>query len=525
MSLTVQFTDTSSAGPSGPITAWSWDFGDSGTSTSESPSHTYASAGTYTVTLTITGTGSDGTASTQLTVNVSSPTGPTASFTSSPTGLTVSFTDTSTAGTSGPLTAHSWNFGDGATSTSTSPSHTYAATGSYTVTLTVTGTSPDGTSSVSHTVNVAGGVDPTPAGFPSVLSTSGRNLVDANGHTMPRLKGFNVQPAGWSASNYTDMYAKGARIIRTLVFWDKIEPTAGSISSSYVTGNLDPHISRAAAAGLYNVLCLYYGPNGVHCPSWVGGSALGNYATHGQNITQYLANRYGHSGNPQYTASVIGMGINEPTPDSASNSYLSTHLSHQAQMMTWMRVYAPDWIGFISAAYGPSAWIPNASGSGQSSQTFTAAANDPFSGAGNWLVEAHCYFETTTDGETRTWDGRNQYGMPNGSAIIKADNSSYPPSGHTRAKCQASLDAFWAPYVAYCGSGHANVPLAVGEWGWKPANSGGDNYASDMAAAMATAGAAIEIQWDYNTSTSSDPWAARPGGSWQSATTTWMNAA
>ena len=70
--LTVAFFDQSSPGPSGPITGWSWDFGDSsGTSTDRNPIYTYASASTYTVTLTVTGTSPDGTASHSRSVTVS----------------------------------------------------------------------------------------------------------------------------------------------------------------------------------------------------------------------------------------------------------------------------------------------------------------------------------------------------------------------------------------------------------------------------------------------------------------------
>lgn len=69
--LTVQFYDESTPGPSGPITGWSWDFGDSsGTSTSPNPSYTYAAGGTYTVTLTVTGTSPDGTANVSKSVTV-----------------------------------------------------------------------------------------------------------------------------------------------------------------------------------------------------------------------------------------------------------------------------------------------------------------------------------------------------------------------------------------------------------------------------------------------------------------------
>ena len=59
--LTVTFTDHSLPGPSGPITGWAWDFGDSGTSSLQNPTHTYTTPGNYTVTLIVTGTSPDGT--------------------------------------------------------------------------------------------------------------------------------------------------------------------------------------------------------------------------------------------------------------------------------------------------------------------------------------------------------------------------------------------------------------------------------------------------------------------------------
>jgi YD repeat-containing protein len=51
--LQVNFTDLSV----GPVTSWSWQFGDGTTSTLQNPSHTYSSAGTYSVTLSVSGPG------------------------------------------------------------------------------------------------------------------------------------------------------------------------------------------------------------------------------------------------------------------------------------------------------------------------------------------------------------------------------------------------------------------------------------------------------------------------------------
>jgi PKD repeat protein len=59
--LAVSFTDTSTPGGSGPITAWAWNFGDGSTSTLQNPTHTFTNGGRYTVTLTVTGTSPDGT--------------------------------------------------------------------------------------------------------------------------------------------------------------------------------------------------------------------------------------------------------------------------------------------------------------------------------------------------------------------------------------------------------------------------------------------------------------------------------
>lgn len=190
MPTTINFTDTSTPGPSGPITAWAWNFGDGGTSTSENPSHSYTNPGTYPVTLVVTGSGSDGTSSSTQQVTVSNVSGLAASFTASISGLTVTFTDTSTPGGSGPITAWAWNFGDSNTSSSQNPSHTYAAGGTYTVTLTVTGTSPDGTANVSHQESVA-------SGGSVVFNGRATQLTTLTSHEVSSTGGYNIGPVTW----------------------------------------------------------------------------------------------------------------------------------------------------------------------------------------------------------------------------------------------------------------------------------------------------------------------------------------
>lgn len=96
--LTATFHDTSQPGPSGPILAWHWDFGDGNTSSLQSPSHTYAGAGSYTVSLTVTGTSPDGTSTTTQTVTTTSPPSGTVEFDGSADLMTALFSYESTPG-------------------------------------------------------------------------------------------------------------------------------------------------------------------------------------------------------------------------------------------------------------------------------------------------------------------------------------------------------------------------------------------------------------------------------------------
>ncbi|GIL13610.1 MAG: hypothetical protein BroJett038_23300 [Chloroflexota bacterium] len=135
--LTVQFINQST----GQIQSYNWDFGDGETSADANPLHTFTKPGDYTVTLTVIGPGGQNTAQAAIKVT-QKPDAPTAAFTQSATSgdvpLTIQFTDQST----GSITTHTWDFGDGNTSSEASPSHTFTTAGTYTVILTVTG--PDG---------------------------------------------------------------------------------------------------------------------------------------------------------------------------------------------------------------------------------------------------------------------------------------------------------------------------------------------------------------------------------------------
>ncbi|MFQ5557181.1 MAG: PKD domain-containing protein [Acidimicrobiales bacterium] len=165
---------------SGPITSWSWTFGD-GTPPSnlQNPTHAWITPGTYTVTVTATGpTGATGGDQKLVTV-VLPPVPVIGSATATPnsvfTGDPVSFTAT-VGGTSGPITSWFWNFGDGVgTSTLQNPGYTYTSAGTYTATVTAAG--PGGTSApVTVLVQVS---DPPPVITVPSASPSGPAIGQA----------------------------------------------------------------------------------------------------------------------------------------------------------------------------------------------------------------------------------------------------------------------------------------------------------------------------------------------------------
>jgi len=136
----INFDASASTAPSGTITSYAWDFGDTMTGTGVTATHSYAKAGTYTVMLTVTDNlGHTGTASATKTITDRPPT---ASFAFTPAapvvGQSVSFDAAASTDPDGTVTTYAWNFGDTTTGTGVTVAHTYSTQGSFTVTLTVT---------------------------------------------------------------------------------------------------------------------------------------------------------------------------------------------------------------------------------------------------------------------------------------------------------------------------------------------------------------------------------------------------
>jgi len=138
---TIQFTSTSS----GPVSSWSWTFGDGSISSVENPTHTYTSDGVYNPTLTVqSAAGQSDVFSSQDTKIYVGP--PIAGLTFFPGEGTATYTVGFLDGSIGEPSGWYWEFGDGSISVSQNPSHAYSIPGTYTPQLTVY--NPIGTPSV-----------------------------------------------------------------------------------------------------------------------------------------------------------------------------------------------------------------------------------------------------------------------------------------------------------------------------------------------------------------------------------------
>jgi PKD repeat protein len=135
----VAFDGSSSDDPNGPITSYSWSFGDGSTGTGATLSHIYSSYGTYTVALTVTD--SNGLAS-SVSQHVVVDAAPIASFTFSPRrplkGTPVAFDASSSSHPTDPFISYRWSFGDGRSASGARPRHVFRNPRSFRVALTVT---------------------------------------------------------------------------------------------------------------------------------------------------------------------------------------------------------------------------------------------------------------------------------------------------------------------------------------------------------------------------------------------------
>jgi len=207
--------------PSGTITSYIWDFGDTygDKSNNSYVTHTYAqqtTAQTYNVTLTVVGSGG---CSSYQSKQVTIPAGSNAtsgSFTykstspCAPSSENFTFTSTATNLPSNPV--YTWTFGDGSGGIGSSVTKSYSQGGSYPVTLMITG---NGSNSIvyqsSQNVNAFGqNVTPT-ANFSISPASSGYAVTFINNSTVPN----GTLTYSWNFGDYTSTTTTQNTITKT----------------------------------------------------------------------------------------------------------------------------------------------------------------------------------------------------------------------------------------------------------------------------------------------------------------------
>ena len=342
---------------------------------------------------------------------------------------------------------------------------------------------------------------------------------------MPEMRGFNGHAiADWAQQTFDDIAALngGARkLMRVICRWDHFQPSSGSggISSSAITA-LDHTLERAEAAGIYCMLDFHI-MQGAY-PAWEQTSGTdheGNYATNGQVLTQYLANRYGNPSSPQYALNCVGFGLNEPSVADATtrngNNAIPYLENLQRTMIGWLRAYAPDWIGFV--AYGWAAQTPlRVTGTNPSMTEADPNAYDAV--GGNVVIDLHDY---VMDDDAGT-DGRQYNGMlypvtQGGHEYGTGDEGAYLPAQYKRDL----FFAYIAPYKAF--SIAADIPIMLGEYGWPVVGVGGFTagetlWINDKQVAWDDAGFVARCAWAYNVAPYyEDNFTLRQGGAWRPA--------
>ena len=232
---------------------------------------------------------------------------------------------------------------------------------------------------------VGGG--PTP--FPSRWSVSDHHFVDESSTDLGIVKGFNWNCLGAglpfaqsvfneTAALFATSAVPGPGVLRHVLTWDTIEPTAGAFDgiasplAAATAGSsfdkIDVSIQRAYAAGLYVYLDLHLlgGTAGGRVPAWAQTGTLpsgaGNtwtwYVTNGQAITQCLAQRYGDPATSPIGAAakaVVGFCPNEP-PGVAVAEMITGFQS----IVPWWQLYAPLWPVWVApTSYGGGTPYPS----------------------------------------------------------------------------------------------------------------------------------------------------------------------
>jgi len=380
----------------------------------------------------------------------------------------------------------------------------------------------------------------TPAPFPSRLSCSGHNLVDANGYVLPPMRGLNVNvnESSLTQDDFDAMYTEGARFCRFEIGWSHAQPNSPTAFDSAWQTLVENCVAMAQVAGMY-VWFNFMGEDSAVFPSWYSPytgplGSLQNYLNMppggtqpaAQPLVQWLAGTFGD--NPV----VIGMGINEPMPDyDNTDAWITNMVSEEADIFAWaLSSGAPDWIVGFALGGSAAAPVPNAAGSGQTTQTFTGMPLTPSTNTpvhlefSNFVLEFHDQVKCFTD--TSLPDGRNTtYGFVGDTDISTNDATypGYPPLVNgvavPLATCRSEQAAHLASYIAYCQA--ANCPLFISERNWNPiANEGGPGdgpdgteYCEDKNAlyVQSTPYPAMMSIWEYNTDQATDPFAMDPG--------------
>ncbi len=353
-----------------------------------------------------------------------------------------------------------------------------------------------------------GGGSSIPAAFPSRLRASGTRIADANGYILNRMTGVNIHCLPDYIPSQDDLHqikARGGSWVRVVLHWNRLESTQGVLNATMRT-QIDNLLARLQVAGLYAELELHL--NVGTTPSWTTGSdETAKYAAHGQFITQALAQRYGTN------KVVFGFGLNEIPAYQATLDYGNGAIPYletvQRQMISWMRVSAPDWIGVVTLGYSNQTPFPDSPRTAASPTAYNAVG-------GNVVLDVHPY-QAGVNSSDPSHDGRQPNGMiyptyQGGLAYWMI--SDYPIAYVDTAVHRAQMAAFLADYVTFCNA--AQIPLMAGEVGWPVNNTGGKAaWWASQYAALAGANPAMAAQWIFSSAVPpQEYWPARPGGVW-----------